>query len=388
MTLIDLWNSDRTQVTSKRLEQLIAFAGEGKLRDGNETTAELRALLAVVPSDILGEWIEECLTSRFSDFGFVVQDIVNEIGHRLNFVVRPGVYRGHSNEGYDGLWQIPNGQSILVESKCSTAYSINLARIADYRKQIAPDLAVEPESISILLVVGDESTEDLEAQVRGSRFAWDIRLLGMRALFRLLQLRESLDDPAVERQIQNLLIPKEFTRLDSIVDLVFSTAEDAQDNTEEPEVEHSEPRTKDTPAANFHGEILPRLERRFGKSLVKRSRVVWGSPDDSVLVSCQVSREYDSGGYWFGLKRTTKESLEKHGNAHCAFGLNSPDKVLLIPYNDLAKQLDNCHTSPDRDGSIRHWHIRLETNEAGEISMLSRGDHAHLPVSEFLLDRT
>ena len=161
MALTDLWNSDRIQITDKRVDQLIAFAGEGRLRDGNDTSQELRDLMMVIPSDLIAAWITQCLENRFTDFGFVVQDIVNEIGRRLNFEVTHGVYRGHSNEGYDGLWQIPSGGAILVESKSSTAYSINLTRIADYRKQVAPNLELTPEDISILLVIGSEDTDEL-----------------------------------------------------------------------------------------------------------------------------------------------------------------------------------------------------------------------------------
>ena len=47
MALLDLWNADRQQITGKRIDQLIAFAGEGRLRDGNTTSEEFRTLLKV-----------------------------------------------------------------------------------------------------------------------------------------------------------------------------------------------------------------------------------------------------------------------------------------------------------------------------------------------------
>lgn len=59
MALVDLWNSDRSQITCKRLQQVIAFAGEGKLKDGNDASAELRQLLSIVPSGLIGQWIDE-----------------------------------------------------------------------------------------------------------------------------------------------------------------------------------------------------------------------------------------------------------------------------------------------------------------------------------------
>lgn len=386
MALLDLWNADRLQITGKRIDQLIAFAGEGRLRDGNTTSEEFRSLLKAVSSDMIGQWLNECLENRFTDFGFVLQDTVNEVGRRLGFDVTHGVYRSHSNEGYDGLWGIAGGRAILVESKSSTSYSIALSRISEYRKQVAPQLELRPEDISILVVVGTEDTSEFEAQVRGSRFAWDIRILGVPALYRLLKLKEALDDPKVERQIQEILFPQEFTRLDRIIELVFATAEDAQDiesNGEQGEVDDSAP---ETPRANFHGAILARLEKHFSQPLVKRSRVQWGTPDDALLLSCQVSKQFKKGNadFWFGLKRTTRESLQVHKNAFSAFGLGSPERVVLIPFSVLAPHLDGVFTSPNEDGGILHWHVRF-VNTDGGVAMLVDRDRKQLDVTEYLL---
>jgi hypothetical protein len=388
MALIDLWNSDRQQITNKRIDQLVSFAGEGRLRDGNTTSEEFRSLLRVVSSDLLGRWLDECLDNRFPDFGFVLQDAVNEVGRRLGFEVTHGVYRGHSGEGYDGLWKIAGGNAILIEAKSSTAYSINLTRIADYRKQVAPQLQMLPEDISILIVVGTEDTSEFESQVRGSRFAWDIRLIGVKSLFRLLQLKETLDDPMVARQIQGILAPQEFTRLDRIIDLVFATAEDAQySDEEEPEEETGDmEETAPKPRANFYAAILPRLEKHFRQPLVKQSRVQWQSADGGVLLSCQVSKQFEKGNadFWFGLKRTTREALEAHQNAYCAFGLGSPERVVLLPFSQLAPHLDSMFTSPDREGGILHWHIRF-VNVGDRVSLLVERDRKRLDVTTYLV---
>lgn len=388
MALLDLWNADRQQVAAKRIDQLIAFAGEGRLRDGNSTSEELRNLLKAVSSDILGRWLDECLQNRFIDFGFVLQDTVNEIGRRLGFEVTHGVYRSHSKEGFDGLWRIPGSRAILVESKSSTSYSIPLSRISEYRKQVAPQLSLAADEISILFVVGQEETSDFEAQVRGSRFAWDIRILGVKSLFRLLKLKEALDDPKVERQIQEILFPQEFTRLDRIIDLVFATAEDAQDleAVEEEDVIEEDVSEPKTVPANFHSAILPRLEKHFGQSLVKRSRSQWATPDDSTLVSCRVSKRFTKGNadFWFGLKRTSRELLEEHCNAFCAFGLGTPDKVVMLPMPFLATYIDSFFTSPAPGGGILHWHVRFVDTENG-VGMLIDRDRQQVDVTQYLV---
>ena len=78
---------------------------------------------------------------------------------------------------------------------------------------IKQDLIPEERS-SILYVVGRANTGDLEAQVRGSRYAWDIRIIGVGALFRVLKIKEELEDQDTVDRIRAILVPQEFTRVD------------------------------------------------------------------------------------------------------------------------------------------------------------------------------
>jgi hypothetical protein len=210
----------------------------------------------------------------------------------------------------------------------------------------------------------------------------------VKSLFRLLKLKEALDDPKVERQIQDILFPQEFTRLDRIIDLVFATAEDAQDiETDEVDDEiEGDDSAPTEPRANFHAAILPRLEKHFSQPLVKRSRVQWGSVDDSLLLSCQVSKEFTKGNtdFWFGLKKTTRESLQEHPNSFCAFGLGTPEHVVVIPFAVLAPYLDGFFTSPNKEGGILHWHVRFVNTDNG-VALLVDRDRQQVDVTKYLL---
>jgi hypothetical protein len=77
-------------------------------------------------------------------------------------------------------------------------------------------------------VVGRDDTGELEAQVRDSRHAWDIRLISADALLKLVLLKESADDPETGRKIRSLLVPMEYTRLDAMIDVMFTTATDVE----------------------------------------------------------------------------------------------------------------------------------------------------------------
>jgi hypothetical protein len=229
MSLAELWSTAREQLETKLVHQIIAFAGTGQLADGSLAAAEFREFLGIVPSGHLGRYADECLRESFAGSGFALQDVVNQIGRRLGYSVIDGRYRGTVSEvGFDGLWNLPDGHTIVVEVKTTDAYRIDLQRLATYRRQLIANSRFDTDHSSILIVVGRQDTGDLEAQIRGSRHAWDVRLISVDALLRLMVVKEHVDDPATIRRIGDILKPREFTRLDEIVDIVFSAAERPQ----------------------------------------------------------------------------------------------------------------------------------------------------------------
>jgi hypothetical protein len=116
------------------------------------------------------------------------------------FNVKDGRYRGTAGKvGFDGIWSTTEGDAILAEVKTTDVYRLSLETTASYRRDLIKQGAIPEESSSILYVVGRSSTGDLEAQVRGSRHAWDIRLISVDALFRLVKIKEELEDQKNDR---------------------------------------------------------------------------------------------------------------------------------------------------------------------------------------------
>jgi hypothetical protein len=137
MALSDLWENSRQQLEGKHVQQIIAFAGDGHLRDGGAATDDFRNFLAQIPTSILQDYAEQCLTDSFTGSGLALQDVVNEIGRRLGYQVTSGRYRGGSGQiGFDGLWTLQDGHAIVVEVKTTDAYRIDLIVVADYRKAL------------------------------------------------------------------------------------------------------------------------------------------------------------------------------------------------------------------------------------------------------------
>lgn len=191
MALLDLWKSSQSQLETKRVHQVLAVAGSGRLQDGSDTSVEFRTFLGQVPSLVLTRYADECLTDKFDQGGFALQDVINEIGRRLGFSVQDGRYKGTAGQsGHDGLWS-SGSNCIVVEVKTTDAYRINLDTLAGYRRQLVTANKISDENSSMLIVVGRQDTGDLEAQIRGSRYGWNIRLISIDALVRLLRLKET-----------------------------------------------------------------------------------------------------------------------------------------------------------------------------------------------------
>jgi hypothetical protein len=123
--LLTLLKTDRAQVDAFSIEQVVALCGTGKLADNSETCHEFREYLQIADSENLFKYLETCLRAGFEKSGVVLQDIVNELGRRLDYTVENGLYQGRSNAiGYDGLWTAPSGHVIVVEVKTTDAYRI------------------------------------------------------------------------------------------------------------------------------------------------------------------------------------------------------------------------------------------------------------------------
>ena len=66
MTLTDMWTSSQEQLADKKIDQVIKFAGDGRLNDGNDTSHEFRDFLSHVPSHLLRLYAAECLAEKGS----------------------------------------------------------------------------------------------------------------------------------------------------------------------------------------------------------------------------------------------------------------------------------------------------------------------------------
>ena len=414
MPLIALWESNSTVVGQFSIEQVVATAGNGELKDGSLCSTELRSFLAQVSTPKLASYVERCLSSGFVKSGMVLQDLINELGRRLDFSVINGRYQGTTNAvGFDGIWKSPEGRSIVIEVKTTDAYRISLDKIAEYREKLTTAGHMSKTS-SILIVVGREDTGELEAQVRGSRHAWDIRLLSTEALLKLVQLKENAEDVVTGKKIRELLFPMEYTRLDQIIDVMFTTATDVQPVLDSAADILTDLDVKETPATNIDSkivmesekeiskgtweftdsrllqekreEILHSVSQKMGTALIKKSRALYWDATHDQRVACSISKRYsktESYRYWYAFHPQWDEFLREGKVAFFVLGCMDQSFAFCIPWDILTPLLPYLNTTTTERGT--YWHIHIGEDKTSGYYMLVSKREQDLPLGEYIL---
>lgn len=393
MPLLDLWKSSPEAILAMSLEQIVNISGNGKLLDNSEASKELRSYLSQATTEKLKEYVSYCLSNSFQQGGYVLQDIVNELGRRLEYSVINGAYSGTKNAiGYDGIWTSPEGSSIVVEVKTTDAYRINLDTIANYRLRLSREGTIN-ENSSILIVVGRQDTGDIEAQIRGSRHAWAIRMISAESLLKIVALKESSEDEETLNKIRSLLVPFEYTRLDSIIDIVFTTATDASSSDELSVAIHKEGCQQtsekihskhDRTDANIIKSIRSAIVERFGKSksisLIAKSRALYWTNDKLIRMACTISKPYTKGSdYWYAFHKKWLDFLGEGVEGYYVLGFVDKKNFVAIPVDIMRKNTDKYYKTGQNDNL--YWHILVDKTPGG-FSLLIPGG-ASIDLSKY-----
>jgi hypothetical protein len=346
-------------IATKTIDQLVAFFGDGKLCDGSDCSAQLRAFLKDQTSTKLAQFAQHCLETKFERSGQVLQDVVNEIGCRLGYSVESGRYAGTTRDiGFDGLWN--DGKNwLVIEVKTTDAYRISLETPAGYSKKLQVERDLSPTNLFTLIVVGRQDTGDLEAQVRGSRYAWNVRLVSVDALIKLMYVKEELDDEGLHGKIKQVLLPNEYTRVDEIVDLVFETQQETDQKAQSIEefdepagVGPTEPQTKFIPQFTPKQELEAKRDaivRSFFNSKNSRpetvTRTSFEDASRGLRATCTISKRYKREGqpYWYALHPRNIEFLKGAPQGFLILGCMDLDVAYVLPLNLVLGMLNDLN---------------------------------------------
>ena len=390
MTIVKVWENNRVDLESKTIAQLMALCGSGRLYDDTEASKEFRQFIREVPTEFLKKYVQECLTESFTDSGLVLQDLVNEIGHRLGFNVIFGRYKGKKGQpGFDGIWGFPDN-SIIVEVKTTDTYRINLNVLSRYLDDAAELGLCNEKSTTFLIVVLREDTGDLEAQVRGSRFAWSCRIIGVESLVKMLEIKENSEQLDLVDRIRTLLIPKDFTRLDSIVDLVLTAIYEGLSQSEDgasiDEISDDLSETENTDKEKLYELCIKKASEELGASLYRENRSLHSSDDGKNKIICKTSKRYSHPEYymyWFGYHFTSVEILKQSEEPFLLLGCSNPDKVLLIPAEVIHSVSDRLNVTTTK--SSDYYHLKIYVYDDKDYN-LRLNDSTNVPLNQYILN--
>jgi hypothetical protein len=207
-----------------------------------------------------------------------------------------------------------------------------------------------------------------------------------------MHLKEELDDPKIMDKIRRVLTPQEFTRVDGIIDLVFSTTEDVKKEDELTEAVDEEEVGQRKPKfiqINFRDACAYRIGRHiFLQPLIKRSKALYSSTDNSIAVICINSREYQKPkhlGYWFAFHPYQVVSLQNYEQTYVALGCGSSETILLIPGKLFVTWLDRLNKT-EREGKF-YWHVRVTKKDNEGYMLRAKKGANDINLNEYLLKK-
>lgn len=394
MPLLKIWKATRDSVLEMNLEAIVRIAGDGQLKDGSETSIELRQFLTEVESEKLVEFATYCIENSFTSSGQVLQDVINEIGRRLGFKAENGRYQGVRNDiGYDGIWSSSN-ECLVVEVKTTDAYTIKLDVIARYRDRLVEENRV-PKDTPILLVIGRNDTESLEAQVRGSRHAWSMRIIGIDALIKLMEVNLSTLSNEVTEKIHTILRPFEYTRIDKIVDVVFTTAEDKENEIEElegiaveeaNESSYAQVRTPKEILVQKKTDCIRKVSEKYERPIQKKKHSMYSDLLDEIRVIASISKRYQKSEtfYWYAYHdEPQRKFLADAKIGLMVFGLTDLDVAFAVPFDVLESNWNNLYETTKKNGQVyKHIYIYLTD---GKFYLRVREKGTEIELSKFTL---
>jgi len=193
------------------------------------------------------------------------------------------------------------------------------------------------------------------------------------ALAKLVALKEGTE-LASAAKIHELLIPFEYTRLDKIIDIAFTVAEEASDSegtaeieTADTEVAASSAKQRRTAAdviEQVRSQIVSALSRKYAP-LVKKSRALYWSADKSIRAAITISKQYEKGGFWYAYHPAWDEFLSSASAGFLVLGCIGRNEAYAIPYAWIHSKLNFLNTT--ERGGEKYWHVYLNPESDGRL---------------------
>ena len=322
--------------------------------------------------------------------GKILQDIVNTIGRKIGFEVEHGLYQGNPRDiGYDGYWYLDD-INLIVECKTTDAYRISTDVLLGYAKRLKDERNL-PKEPPILLVVARIDTGDIEAQIRGSRADDRISVIGVESLLSLAKAASELSDGPATESLRDVLLPRDYTRLDDLTALITNVINEAQQTSQDQsEISQTASATEadqvpESPTDGIRAKIIHSLSHELGdlKKASSRSKAQFATQKGEVFFVL-TSKRYVSPykRFWFAIQHTWKPIWEEKGGG-LVFGLEGKQHFYLVDYKKVLEWTRSLNETVGPRKS--HWHVSLKESE-DKIELILNKSEGYQDLVEYKKD--
>ncbi len=211
-----------------------------------------------------------------------------------------------------------------------------------------------------------------------------MRLIGADRLDSLLQIKEKSDDDRTVLQIQELLRPFEYTKVDRIIDVIFTAAQDVEpvkeidspiEATEDPAEPGAGPtrryrqvRTDRDLLNKTRASAVNGLGHKLGVILQRHRQTLFWTPDKTVRVCAAVSKRYESTykPYWYAYHPHWDTFLADGSDSFFVLACMDKDRAFAIPHALVRHHLSDCSVT-ERESGKSYWYIALSHDGAGQV---------------------
>jgi hypothetical protein len=196
----------------------------------------------------------------------------------------------------------------------------------------------------------------------------------------LVKVKESTDEEETVSKIQGLLKPFEYTRLDNIIDVVFTAAKDVEASTEfergfaqpgeaddSDRAGASQEHTSPEVLAGLRTRIAHALGNREGCELIAKSRALYRDVNDTVRACCSISKRYPRGTYWYAYHPRWDHFLAEGERGFFVLGCVDKSVAYALPRAFMKDAVDKLYTTHVKGTGQMYWHIHLEEGGGGEM---------------------
>ena len=209
------------------LDRIVNLAGDWT--DDSRASDQFRDIIEdeQTTTEEIEAYLHEALDGSDQHHNRALQDIINNIGRRLGFEVEYGVYQGRSDTiGYDGHWTSTATEDethLIVETKKTTAYSIDPGQAGEYMNEFTDRDDVDRSQVYGLYVIGEGDIETVAQTVFGSQYRDRMRVITAERLLDLLEIQE--DSGLRHDQVVDLLLPINAVDVGQLVGLIQDVIE-------------------------------------------------------------------------------------------------------------------------------------------------------------------